>query len=542
MSKILRIGIVFILLFSTFTFTGCKEEDGSDYIFKYDIDGNPGTLDPQSANDKNAFILIDNIFLGLLTLNEQGEVISGVAKSYTVSDDGLVYRFVLRDDVYWNDGRDFKALCTAKDFVFAFQRLFNPATKSKTASTFFCIKNAKLVNSGAISDLSKIGVVAEDDFTLTITLESPNPFFPVLLTTAPAMPCNEEFFISTQGKYGLNADCVASNGAFYLKSWTYDKWSKNTNNLILRRNKENNTRNHPIYPYGLNFFIDEESPLNNFYNEESHCIIASGEQAVLLLDEDYSYTESTNTVWGLVFNNLNEELSNPNVRLALAHSIKDMENRIQAHGYSPANGFIPSSISIVDKEYRAFAGSNITLKYDPKSAKNFFDKAKDEIGTNELSQLRLIVPNNAVIKEYLSYILQDWQSELGLFITTLVLSDSEFKKAVDSNNYDIAFIQFRGEYNSPLSYLEYFSSSNSKNTFGYSDMRFDILIQDAEQAISIQKSAENYRKAEKHVLEQAWFIPICFQTEYFFMNRDCKDILHNPFTGSVIFQYAKYFG
>jgi ABC-type transport system substrate-binding protein len=73
-------------------------------------------------------------------------------------------------------------------------------------------------------------------------------------------------------------------------------------------------------------------------------------------------------------------------------------------------------------------------------------------------------------------------------------------------------------------------------------MRFDILIQDAEQAISIQKSAENYRKAEKHVLEQAWFIPICFQTEYFFMNRDCKDILHNPFTGSVIFQYAKYFG
>ncbi|MBS7369169.1 MAG: hypothetical protein KIG62_03345, partial [Oscillospiraceae bacterium] len=33
---------------------GCREDDGSGYIFKYDISANPQTLDPQMANDPNA--------------------------------------------------------------------------------------------------------------------------------------------------------------------------------------------------------------------------------------------------------------------------------------------------------------------------------------------------------------------------------------------------------------------------------------------------------------------------------------------------------
>ena len=64
--------------------------------------------------------------MGLLTANADGSLSEGVASDYIVSDDGLVYTFKLRQDVYWVDADEFERQCTAKDFVYGFQRLFLP--------------------------------------------------------------------------------------------------------------------------------------------------------------------------------------------------------------------------------------------------------------------------------------------------------------------------------------------------------------------------------------------------------------------------------
>ena len=172
--------IAFALSFGiALSLTACKKNDGKNYIFRYDISANPVTLDPQQANEPNSNIIIKNVYLGLLTVNSDGSIDSGVAEKYSVSPDGLTYTFTLRDDIFWTNSEGFEEKCTAKDFVFGFERLFSPATESLRAKDYYCIKDSESYHNGG---KDSVGVKALSDFELEITLEEPNPRFPALLT------------------------------------------------------------------------------------------------------------------------------------------------------------------------------------------------------------------------------------------------------------------------------------------------------------------------------------------------------------------------
>lgn len=520
--------------------SGCKEKDGSGAIFKYDIAANPVTLDPQTANDSSAYEIIANLFEGLLKVDNNGDIQPAVAESYDVSDDGLIYTFRLRDDVYWYDGDEFEAKCTAHDFVFAFQRLFKPATKSKTAGGFYCIKNAKAINDGRISELSELGVKAVGDYELVITLEYPNPSFPVLLTTAPAMPCNEEYYESTDGKYGLYADAVASNGAFYMYSWSYDPWSKDNNNIIMRANKKNN-ENEPIYPYGLNFFIEEEDSYLNFLDEQSHVYITSGAEAVRLLDMGYEYSESSNRVWGVLFNLKSSAFGSAELRQALAYSINRNSAVTDATGYENAQSIVPSSVKLGEEDYRELVGRDSYLTYSSLLADNAMDKALQEIDKSALSGMTLYVPDDDAIVEYVSTVAQQWQAGLNFYCNIKRLSAAEYEKVLKSGEFDFIVADISGSFNSPYAYLSSFLSTGSGNYSGYRNSSFDVLMTRAESAATAEESAELYFQAEETVINGAVFIPLLGQSEYAFFGEDCEGIVYNPFSKTVVFREAKKF-
>lgn len=537
--KLNIIGVISVLVLSLI-FTGCEQDDGSNYIFKYDISSNPRTLDPQTATDSEGLLLIANIFQGLLQLNLNGDVENAVAESYTVSEDGLIYRFKLREDVFWTDGYDMKTQCTAHDFVFAFQRLFKPSTKSDNAADFYCIKNSRLINNGSIPDLTQLGVVANDDFNLTITLDYPNPMFPVLLTTSPAMPCNEEYYNKTEGKYGLYADQIASNGAFYVYSWTYDKWNKDGNNLILRRNNLNSSDGEDkIYPYGLNFFIDETSPYQNFIDGSAHTYVATGEEAQKLIDEGYTYSENQNTSWGLVFN-INSIFSNSDLRNALAYSMNRNDTELNEVGYEKSYALIPSAIEIGTTNFRSYSGVNNVMPYDSQKAVKYFESAKAAISPSALNGISIIAPENKAVIQYLSYIQQDWQAELNFFCNVKTMSDSEYQTALQNGDFTIALVNLSGDYNSPSSYLKKFTRGDRNNYYNYYNSEFEQMLTRAERAVTTDESLDYYHQSERMLLFDAIFLPLCYQTEYVFLNHNCSDIFYNPFSKAMIYRYAKY--
>lgn len=510
-----------------------------DSIFKYDIIGNPRTLDPQTVRDSSGLELIANIYDGLLRLDDKGNVECAVAESYSVSDDGLRYTFKLRDDVFWYDGDEYETQCTANDFVFAFQRLFKPTTKSQSASDFYSIRNSQGINKGVLTDMSQLGVKATNDFELEITLEYPNPMLPFLLTTAAAMPCNEDFYNKCDGKYGLYDTTVASNGSFFVYSWIYDQWSKDSNYIILRRNTKNNT-NKDICPYGLNFFIDEADSYKNFTDGTTHAYISSGAEALTLLDSGFNYTESDNSVWGIMFN-MKSVFKNEALRKALAYSIDRDKLLLDTTGYNKASGIVPDGIDVGGQDYRTNSGKCI-LNYSSILSQNKIKELYETVQRNETAGLTLIAPKDDTLLNYVSAVTQQWQSDIGFFCNISTYAKDEYEQKIKNGDFDFALVCLSGDYNNPAAYLSYFTGNSSKNYSGFSDNVFDETVSEAERSANDELSVESFKKAEELIIDSAAFIPICYQSEYVFFANNCEDINYNPFSKTVEFKNAKNFG
>ena len=86
-------------------------------------------------NYSNSSILLQNLFSGLFQLEADGTLTNAMCDTYTVSDDGLVYTFTLKDGLKWSDGTPL----TAHDFVYSWQRAVDPATGADYAYMFECI-------------------------------------------------------------------------------------------------------------------------------------------------------------------------------------------------------------------------------------------------------------------------------------------------------------------------------------------------------------------------------------------------------------------
>ena len=134
----------------------------------------PASLDPQRLSGDWENRIAGDIFEGLVQNDINAEPIPGQAVSWTISSDKTVYTFTLRNGIKWTDGTP----VTAGDFVFAFQRLMDPAKAAKYAYLQYPIKNAEKINKGEIADLNQLGVKAIDDRTLEITLEHPTAYCP----------------------------------------------------------------------------------------------------------------------------------------------------------------------------------------------------------------------------------------------------------------------------------------------------------------------------------------------------------------------------
>lgn len=539
MNLIKRIIAAALVCCSLFTYTACREDDGSGAIFKYDISMNPGSLDPQTANDSVSDLIISNMYMGLLKVQPDGSLAEGVAEDYVVSDDGLVYSFKLRQDIVWIDSGEFESNCTAHDFVYAFRRLFDPATRAARASEYFCIKNAERVYNGHIPDVTAVGVKATGDYELEITLEYPNPQFPVLLTKSPAMPCNEEYFIYAQGKYGLSADTTPSNGAFYINTWDYDPYSKTDNNFIILRRNYKTSELSKVYPSGLNFFIVNEGRfLSDFTSEVTSCIAVTDEQAELIDAEELTVESFSSIAVGLSFNTDYELFANADFRRALAGAVDRSVLTEELSHYSVAEGIVPYQVTMLDKSYREYADEKATPIFNAAAAEHFFSRAEDSLNKQLFMGARIILPDDTMYAA-VSAVLQRWQEKFGFYCKMEVLPAEEYHSRLQSGDYEIAVVELTGGYNSPEAYLKPFTRNSSENSSGYYNQEFERLMKQAGRAVELSDSADLYVKAERLLLSDGGFVPLCYKNEYFFLGEDISDVYYNPFTKSVDFSVGK---
>src|SRR5690606_34932073 len=154
-------------------------------VFHRGNDGDPETLDPHKTSTVSEAHLLRDFCEGLVIHSMQGEVIPGVAESWTMSPDGKTYSFTLRADARWSNGDP----VTASDFVFSMRRMVDPETGAKYANILYPILNAEKINKAAGgAKLEDLGVTARGEHLLEIVLERPTPYFLELLTHQTGLP------------------------------------------------------------------------------------------------------------------------------------------------------------------------------------------------------------------------------------------------------------------------------------------------------------------------------------------------------------------
>ena len=195
----------------------------------------PPSLDPSLSTDTTSVTIVSNMFEGLTRPDpDTGEVTPGLATDWSVSDDGLVWTFNLRDDVPWvhydpgtgewsvvtdEDGNERNV--TANDVVYGTKRTIDPATASDYAYVLYNIANAQEVNAGEEGlTLDDVGVEALDDYTVQFTLEAPAAYWPAIagMWVNYAMP---QWAIDEWGPKWTEAGLINTYGPYGLEEWVH---------------------------------------------------------------------------------------------------------------------------------------------------------------------------------------------------------------------------------------------------------------------------------------------------------------------------------
>ena len=157
-------------------------------------------IDPQTVSEPDGFDLVENIFVGLTRFNNKTNLVDPwLAREWEVSDNGRIWTFRLREDVYWvrpsgNEENGIQQAAAVRpvvagDVVYAIQRACNRATGAPDAFILFIITGCEEVYklpAATPADLARVGALALDDTTLQITLNKPASYF-LTITTMPVM-------------------------------------------------------------------------------------------------------------------------------------------------------------------------------------------------------------------------------------------------------------------------------------------------------------------------------------------------------------------
>lgn len=179
-------------------------------VYRRALRGEPASLDPALVKSIYEGPVVQQVFDGLVQFDENLNVVPSIAKSWTASQDGLVWTFYLRKDVTFHNGRE----VIADDFVYSFTRIMDPATGSNRKRLFEQVMGAKAFAAGQAQRIA--GFKALDDHTLQIELSQPYaPFIRMLgISSAKVVPKEE-----LQGSEASFAQAPVGTGAFRFVSW-----------------------------------------------------------------------------------------------------------------------------------------------------------------------------------------------------------------------------------------------------------------------------------------------------------------------------------
>ncbi len=491
------------------------------------------SLDSSQATDQVSFLVMNNVFEGLLRIDANGKLTDGMAEMAKTekSADGLVYTFHLRD-AKWSNGTP----VTANDFVYAWRKLVDPRTAAEYAYIMYDVKNAAAINDGKKAP-STLGVTAIDDKTFKVELEQPIPYFEKLVVFPSFFPQNEQFVSKMGGKYGTESTNIIYNGPFILSDWKHEeRWTYKKNPTYWDTNT--------VKLEQINVSVVKDSYTTvNLYETNSLDRINLISDFVEQYKTDPNFkTENDSAVFFLRMNTKKPLLANVKVRKAIAMSINKttLTNAIFNNGSTPANGLVPSDFitSSTGKDFRNENGNLQSYKLD--TAKKLWQEAKKELKKEKLT-LELLVYDGDTGTKIGAYLKSQLEENLnGLMVK---INTQPFKQKLDLESamkYDLTWSGWGPDYPDPMTFLDMFVTDSHYNQTGWSNTSYDRLINSAKTTLSNDGQARwrAMLTAEKILMDQAPIAPL-YQRGITYLEREyVHGIVNYQFGADYSYKWA----
>lgn len=462
------------------------------------------TLDPTKTSDTSSSAAISDMFDGLVTEDLKGDVIPALAESWTVSDDGLVYTFKMRD-AQWSNGSPI----TAQDFVYSMRRLVDPNTGSsyswylETAG----VKGAAAVTKGGAKP-ETLAVKAIDDKTLEVTLESPRPYFLKTLTH-PSTFAVPKAVIDKFGDAWTKPENIVVSGAYTLSDWVVNEKLE-----MVRNEKYWNNAKTVINKVTYLPIDDQNAEYNRFRTGEIDITWTFPLEQYKQIKKDYPdelLTMPSLGTYYYLFNLQQKPFDDVRVRKALSYAIdRDIiVQRILGQGQLPAYSNTPPAVAGFDVPELAW--SKLTQAERNEQA----TKLLEEAGFNADNPLEfeLIYNTSESHKKIAVAVSSMWKKALGSHIKVKIANQEwkTFLQTLGNKNFSVARYAWVGDYNEASTFLSYFAS-NGLNYGGWSSPEYDKALTDAAIEKDETKRMQYYQQAEQIFADNMPAAPVYFYT------------------------------
>jgi oligopeptide transport system substrate-binding protein len=442
------------------------------------------------------------------------DVQPAAAKSYEVSSDGLTYTFHLQPNAKWSDGKP----VTASDWVYGYQHFLNPALAAGYVDPFFDGTIAGAANYGSVdvtsasaidSYLSGLGLSAPDANTFVIKLAHPAAYFKWVVTLWVAVPLRKDVVESAAGGTFPSTDTTKA-----------EIWANNANTIIGNGpfkiseivSKDHVTMVPNTYYWGgapkiqqlIYYFIADGNTAFSKYQTGALDIINTPVADVTVVRGDSTLSKQAHlypelTTFWMTFNTQEAPFDNADVRMAFAKSIdrNALVNDVE-HGTDKATqSFIPNGMSGYDTSDNAQA-------FDPAAAKALLTKAGVTAAT--LNKFKLLTRNSTGNKTLNQYIVNQWNTNLGLNIQLDVIDSKTVTSRIRKGDFDIYGPDGWGaDYPDQQDWFDIFVSGSCHSlNWGCPTLAgYDALVQKADTELNQTQRNADYLTSQKMLIDQA---------------------------------------
>lgn len=536
-SWVLSLVLVFTV---TATLAGCagpqkppatpQEPAKQEKVITYNLGAQPETLDPAMQTGAPEGTVLMALMEGLYRYDANKKLVPAQAESVDISPDGKKYVFHLRKGLKWTNGDP----VTAHDFEYAWKHLLDKNTNAEYAYQAYYLKNGEKFNQGEVS-AEQVGVKATDDYTLTVELEAPTPYFLDLTAFSNLFPVNRKA-AQADPNWHKKPETFVGNGPF--KMVKYEPQSK----IEMVKNPDYWAASEVKLDKLVMTFVDnEDTELTMFTSnqidiaetvptKDTKKLLADGTAVALPEKSTYYY----------ILNCKKPPFNNKKVRQAFAYAIDRkaiVENVTQA-GQKPALAYVPYGFPDVtpDKDYRT-VGGDYFKDNDVATAKKLLAEAGYPDG-KDLPEIEILYNNQLGHQKIAEAVAQMWKDNLGAKVKLRSMEWQVYLDARDSGDFMVARAGWMPDYNDAMTFMDMHVTGGGNNDSFWSNKEYDRLIAEAKATNDQNVRMKNMHAAEKILMDEMPVIPIYFYVNVNMYKPWVKGVFFPPFGGYQEFRWA----